>query len=198
MITLHCTVKLLKRLRQPTKLPAPPVPTNPLGRWYADLDFFERKPFVTLLSASTGAGLVLPGHAEFLKYLHAHAGQQLFKLLLHYDFNPEWPQCSAELAAWDAPPTYANTHDRSLLGSMNRLKLEAWHAFADGNYSLPEMAASWWEGIFGHPLLPKSHHGSGHYHRPLDLVLDKLAPPGTVLIDYGSVIHPRVAANDDA
>ncbi|GLQ51833.1 DUF6933 domain-containing protein [Dyella flava] len=185
MIALRCTTKLLKRLHQSAKLPAPPVPTNPLGEWYADLDFFERKPFLTLLNASTGAGLVLPGNAEFLKYLHIHAGQQLFKLLLHYDFDPEWPQCSAELAAWEAPPIYANTSDRSLLGSMNRFKLEAWHRFADGNRSLPEVAASWWEGIFSHPALPKSHHGSGHYHRPLDLVLDKLAPPGTMLIDYG-------------
>lgn len=185
MITLRCTVKLLKRLRQPTKLPEPSVPANPLGDWYADLDFFDRKPFVTLLNTSTGAGLLLAGQAEFLKSIHVHAGQQLFKLLLHYDFNPQWPQCSAELAAWETPPTYANTSDRSLLGSMNQFKHEAWHHFADGNRSLPEVAASWWEGIFRHPSLPKSCHGGGHFHRPLDLVLDKLAPPGTVLIDCG-------------
>jgi hypothetical protein len=199
MITLRCTAKLLKRLHQPAKLPKPPMPSNPLGEWYADLDFFDRKPFVALLNASTGVGLVLPGHAELLKHLHIHAGQQLFKLLLHYDFNPEWPQCTAELAAWEAPPTYANSSDRSLSGSLNRFKLEAWHSFADRNRSLPEIAASWWEGIFGHPSLPKSHRGSGHYHRPLDLVLDKLAPPGTVLIeDSHRWIHPFVAANDDA
>jgi len=197
MITLRCTSKLLKRLRQPAKLPEPPAPTNPLAAWYADLDFFERKPFVTLLNASTGAGLVLPGHSEFLKHLYIHAGQQLCKLLLHYGFNPEWPQCSAELTAWEAPPTYAKTNDRSLLGSMNQFKLEAWHSFADGDRSLLEVAASWWEGIFGHPSLPKSHFGSGHYHRPLDLVLHKLAPPGTELIDHGpGRVHPLVAAKD--
>ena len=182
MVTLCCTTKLLRRLRQPARLPEPPVPTNPLGEWYADLDFFERKPFVTLLNVGAGAGLVLAGQAEFLKCLHVHAGQQLFKLLLHYDFSPEWPQCAAELSAWEAPSTYANTSDRSLLGSMNRLKLETWHRFADGNRSLPEAAASWWEGVFGHPSLNSSHHGSGHYHRPLDLVLDKFVPPGTVRI----------------
>jgi hypothetical protein len=81
---------------------------------------------------------------------------------------------------------------------MNQFKLEAWHRFADGNRSLPEVAASWWEGIFGHPSLPKSHLGIGHYHRPLDLVLRKLAPSGTVLIDYGrGRVHPLVAADDN-
>lgn len=199
MITLRCTAKLLKRLRQPAKLPAPPVSANPLGEWYADIDFFARKPFVTLLNASTGAGLVIAGHAESLKSLHTQAGQQFFKILLHYDFNPNWAQCSAELAAWEAPPAYANTADRSLLGSMNQFKLEAWHGFAGGNFSLPEAAASWWEGIFSHPSLPKSRHGGGRYHRPLDLVVEKLAPPGTVLVGYRRRwLRPWVAANDEA
>jgi len=178
MITLRCTAKLLKRLRQPTKLPTPPVPTNPLGEWYADLDFFDRRPFVTLLNASTGAGLVLDGRVEFLKHLHIHAGQQFFKLLLHYHFDPGWPQCSAELAAWEVPPAYAKTNDRSLLGSMNEFKLETSHCFARGYGSFPEVAAQWWEGLFGHPSLPKSPYGNDHYHRPLSLILDKLAPPG--------------------
>lgn len=47
-ILLRCTAKLLKRLRQPAKPPEPPPSANPLGEWYADIDFIDREPFARL------------------------------------------------------------------------------------------------------------------------------------------------------
>ena len=197
MIVLRCTSRLLKRMRQPVKLPEPPAPTNPLGEWYADIAFINREPFVVLLNATTGAAMVLPGRAEFLKQLHVHAGQQFFKLLMHYGFDPGWPHCTQELLAWETAPILANTRDRSLLGSMNRLKLESFDHFAFKNRSLPEAAASWWEGMFRHPTLP-DYDKKYTWHRPVELVAQRLAPPGTVMLGFGSaVLDLQVAANDD-
>lgn len=185
MIVLRCTAKLLKRLRQPAKLPEPLPSANPLGEWYADIDFIDREPFVLLLNAATGATLVLPGRAADLRNLHIHAGQQLFKLFMHYDIDLNTSLAGAELRAWDAPLTYANTRDRSLLGSLNRLKFEAWDHFAHSNRSLPEAAARQWDGLFRHPSLapPGRRYGYDAWQRPLELVRARLlipeAPPAT-------------------
>ncbi len=87
MIVLRCTARLLKRLRQSPKLPEPPPSANPLGEWYADIDSFDREPFVLLLNAATGATLVLPGRAQALRELHVCAARQLFKLFRHHGFD---------------------------------------------------------------------------------------------------------------
>ena len=63
MTVLRCTAKLLKRFKQPAKLPEPEPQANPLGEWYADMDFWNRKPYVVMLNAATGAMLVLNGNA---------------------------------------------------------------------------------------------------------------------------------------
>lgn len=178
MIILRCTAKLLKRLRQPAKLPEPEPSTNPLGEWYADIDFLDREPFVTLLNAATGAGLVLPGRAECLRRLNAHAAEQLFKLFMHYGFDlNDYPLAGAEIRAWEPPPVFANTRDRSLLGSMNGFKQEAWLHLAHVNRSLPEAAARQWEGLFRHPSFakPGQRYGFDAWQRPFELVLARLS-----------------------
>ncbi|MEQ1438293.1 hypothetical protein AAG565_02920 [Fontimonas sp. SYSU GA230001] len=182
MTVLRCTAKLLKRLRQPAKLPEPPAADNPLGEWYADIDFIDREPFALLLNAATGATLVLPARAADLRDLHVHAGQQLFKLFAHFGLDPQLPLVGAELRAWEAPPTCANTRDRSLLGSLNRLRFEAWHHFAYRNRSLPEAAAQQWDGLFRHPSLVQDGRRYGHHawQRPVDLVRARLLVPADV------------------
>lgn len=180
MIVLRCTAKLLKRLRQPAKPPEPPEAANPLGEWYADVDFIDREPFVILLNSTTGAGLVLPARAPDLRELNLNAAQQLFKLFIHYGFDLEAPKVGAELRAWDAPLTFGKTRDRSLLGSMNRFKDEAWHHFAHFNRSLPEAASRQWEGFFRHPSFaqPGRRYGFDAWQRPIDLVRFRLAGQG--------------------
>ena len=46
MTVLRCTAMPLKRLKQPARPPEPQA--NPLGEWYADIDFWRRQPFVVL------------------------------------------------------------------------------------------------------------------------------------------------------
>lgn len=60
MTVLRCTAKLLKRLKQPIKPPEPELQSNPLGEWYADIDSWQRQPFVVMLNVMTGLVLVLP------------------------------------------------------------------------------------------------------------------------------------------
>lgn len=179
MIVLRCTAKLLARLRLPAKLPEPPPATNPLGEWYADLDFIDREPFVTLLNVATGAGLVLPGRASELRRLHEHAGYQFELLLRHYGLDPAWPDAAAELAAWATAPSFANTRDRSVLGSMREFKFGAWRHFALDNRGLPNAAAQQWEGFYRHPSFakPGRTYGTHDWQRPLDLVAQRLRPP---------------------
>lgn len=187
VILIRPTARLRNRLRLPEKLPEPVAPpVNPLGEWYADIDFIDREPYVVLLNVATGAGMVLPGRADDLRALHVHAGQQLFEFFVHYGLDPDSPLCSVELSAWRrAPPDYANTRDRSLLGSMNRFKDDAWHHFAFANRSLPEAAARQWEGLFRHPSFAKAgrRYGYDDWQRPLELVYRKLLPAELVAED---------------
>jgi hypothetical protein len=169
---------VLKRLRKPAKPPEPSPSDNPLGEWYADIDFIDREPFVVMLNAATGASLVVPGRAHDLRVLHVNAGQQLSTLLHYFGVDLEQPKVVAELKAWDCEPQPACTRDRSVLASLRRVKEDAWHHFACQDRSLPAAAAQQWEGIFTHPSLPNVP-GLGRYHRPLELVLERLLPgPG--------------------
>ena len=180
-IVVRCTARLLKRLRQPAKPPEPPSSDNPLGEWYADIDFIDREPFVVMLNAATGAALVLPGRAQDLRGLHILAGQQMFKLLMHYGFDLNLPRVAAELSAWDEPLAYAKTLDRSLLGSLRRVKEDSWIHFAYQDRSLLEAAARQWTGLFSHPSLPIHPRIRSKTHGPLDLVRARLLPAGEVV-----------------
>lgn len=187
-ILVRCTAKLLKRLRQPAKPPEPPPSDNPLGEWYADIDFIDREPFVVMLNAATGAGMVLPGRAQDLRGLHLLAGQQMFKLLTHYGFDLNQARVTAELSAWDEPLSYAKTVDRSLLGSLRRVKEDSWIHFAYQNRSLPEAAARQWTGLFSHPSLPIHPRIRSRTHQPIDLVRARLLPAAVVveLFEHGA------------
>ncbi|MBS3958784.1 MAG: hypothetical protein KGZ52_05220 [Xanthomonadaceae bacterium] len=184
MIVLRCTVKLLKRLRQPAKPPEPPPAVNPLGEWYADIDFIDREPFLLALNVATGAGLVLPGRAAELRKLHEHAAYQLRVLFRHYGIAETLPGPAAEIAAWASFPHMAKTADRSVLASMNQFKSMAWHHFASCNRSLPEAAGGQWQGLYRHPsfAVPGRKYGYGDWKRPLDLVVQRLIP-GAVVVD---------------
>lgn len=183
MIVLRCTAKLLKRLRQPAKLPDPPLATNPLGEWYADIDFIDREPFLLALNVATGVGLVLPGRAAWLQKVHEHATYQLKALFRHYGIDEALPGPAAEISAWATVPTLARTADRSVLASMTQFKTMAWHHFAYQNRSLPEAAARQWEGFYRHPsfALPGRAYGYRDWKRPLDLVVQRLVPGAIVL-----------------
>ena len=181
MPVTRCTARLLKRLRQPAKPPEPPPSDNPLGDWYADIDFIDREPFVVMLNAATGASMVLPGRAQDLRRLHLHAGGQFFKLLDHFGFDLDQPRVTAELRSWEAPPAFAKTQDRSVLGSLRRVKDEAWYHFAYHNRSLPEAAARQWDGLFTHPSLPRHPRIRSNTWPPLELVQMRLLPAATVI-----------------
>lgn len=196
MIVLRCTTRLLKRLHQPAKLPESAPATNPLGEWYADIDHIDREPFVLALSVTTGAGLVLPGRAAWLRQLHEHAAHQLKVLFRHYGIDDTLPGPAAELAAWSAFPALAKTADRSVLGSLNQFKHAAWHHFAFENRSLPEAAARQWEGFYRHPSFAKPGRRYGHHdwERPLDLVVKRLVPGAVVLrVPTPSIPMPEAA-----
>lgn len=183
MTVLRCTAKLLQRLHQPAKLPEPAPPANPLGEWYADIDFIDRESFVLALNVATGAGLVLPGRAAWLRQLHEHATKQLQVLFRHYGIDHTLPGPAAEIAGWSAFPVLAKTADRSVLGSMKQFREAAWAHFAFENRSLPEAAARQWEGFYRHPSFAKSDRKYGYHdwQRPLDLVVQRLVPGAVVL-----------------
>src|SRR5690606_26250670 len=132
--------------------------------------------------------------------LHVHARDQFLKLLLHYGFDPDSPLCAAELSAWDEVPTYAATRDRSLLGSMNRFKDDAWDHFAYVDRSLPEAAARQWEGLFRHPGLARTRkrYDYSAWHRPLDLVAARLVPAGLVMPGTGQASRRGASAPSSA
>lgn len=173
MTVLRCTAKLLKRLKQPAKPPEPEPQGNPLGEWYADIDFWHGKPFVVMLNAATGATLLLNGNAAGLRVLHERALLQFASLCEL--FGIRGPLLEAELAGFDAGFAFGRTRDRSLLSSINQRKDGAWMGFEWNERSLVEEAIKEWEhGLFKHPALGRNERFNMEYHRPLDLVRQRL------------------------
>ena len=179
MTVLRCTAKLLRRLNQPAKPPEPDVQANPLGEWYADIEFWRRQPFAVLLNAATGAVLVLPGNAAGLRALHGNALLQFAAICEHFGLRGSG--VDAELAGLDAGFSFASTRDRSLLASLNQRKLGIWLDMEHSDRSLSEAAAKDWEGLFRHPALGRNARHNMDYHEPLDLVRKRLMPAASVL-----------------
>ena len=179
MTILRCTAKLLKRLKQPTKPPEPQLQGNPLGEWYADLDFWNRKPFVILLNGATGATLALNGNAAGLRTLHEQALMQ-FASLCGY-FGMDSPLVDKEMDSFHEGFTFAATRDRSLLGSLNDRKQSAWGWFEHLDFSLVEASIREWNGFYKHPSLKTGGRYQPDWHRPLDLLRESLMPAGTIL-----------------
>ncbi|MGV8942249.1 MAG: DUF6933 domain-containing protein [Lysobacter sp.] len=179
MTVLRCTAKLLKRLKQPAKPPEPESQANPLGEWYADIDFWNRKPFVVMLNGATGAVLLLNGNAAGLRILHERALLQFGSMCGH--FGIDGPQLDAELDGFAAGFTFAATRDRSLLASINQRKDAAWAGFEHNDNSLVEGALRSWDGLFKHPALGRNERHNMDYHRPIDLIRQCLMPSAPIL-----------------
>lgn len=144
MTVLRCTAKLLKRLKQPAKPPDPPPQDNPLGEWYADIDFWRRQPFVVMLNAATGAVLVLPGNAAGLRRLHEQALLQFASICEH--LHLAGASVGGELDGFHAGFAVAPTRDRSLLGSLNERKFAVWLGLEHNDTALSVAAAREWNG----------------------------------------------------
>lgn len=179
MTVLRCTAKLLKRLHQPARPPEPAAQANPLGEWYADIDFWHRQPFVVMLNAATGAVLVLSGHAAGLRRLNEGALLQFASLCELYGLRGAG--VDAELHGFDAGFACAATRDRSLLASLNQRKFECWMAMEHADRTPASVAAHDWNGLFKHPALGRNERHRMDYHRPLDLLRQRLLPAADVL-----------------
>ena len=178
MTTLHCSQKLLKRLRlDPRALPVPPPSGNPLGAWCADIDFIDRQPFVLLMNAATGLNLVLMGGAEHLKQLHTKAAEQ-FDWVLE-TCGIAGPLAQAELDALRAPFAFARNTNRSLVASMNQRKYQVWTQFAYHRLTAFEAALRELDTPFSRKDLPGGGY-MGFHHAP-DLLRARLLPTAKIL-----------------
>lgn len=179
MTVLRCTAKLLKRLKQPVKPPEPAPQDNPLGEWYADIDFWRRQPFVVMLNAATGVMLALPGDASNLRRLQERALLQFAAICGRLGLDGAG--VDAELHGFDAGFDFAATRDRSLLASINNRKYALWTGLEQTELSLLELAAQEWEGLFQHPSLGRDPRYNSEYHQPLDLLRQRLLPAAQIL-----------------
>lgn len=178
MTVLHCSRKLLKRLRlDPRTLPEPPPADNPLGAWCADIDFIDRAPYVLLMNEATGLVLVLPGKAVDLRELHAMAARQLTGLLEECGIGG--PLAQAERDALQQPFAFARNTNRSLVASMNQRKFQVWSQFAHRGLTAYEVAVRELDTPFSRKDLP----GGGRYgfHHAPDLLRAKLLPSAKIL-----------------
>lgn len=188
MTVLRCTAKLLKRMKQPTKPPEPEPQGNPLGEWYADIDVWNRKPYVVLLNGVTGAILVLNGNAAGVRGLHERALLQFASLC--ENFGVSGPKVEAELRGFDAGFAFGATRDRSLLTSLSQRRFEAWMGFEHSGFSLAESALHHWAaGLFKHPAIGRNQRFNMEYHRPLDLVRERLQLAAAIL-PFPHISHP--------
>ncbi|MEO8810021.1 MAG: hypothetical protein ABI386_07235 [Rhodanobacter sp.] len=179
MTVLRCTAKLLKRLKQPAKPPEPAPEVNPLGEWYADIDYWNRQPFVVMLNVATGAVLVLPGDAVGLRHPREKALLQFAAISEHYGVRGAG--VDAELHGFDAGFAFAATRDRSLLSSLNQRKLGVWLHLEHHEGLLVESAAQEWDGLYKHASVGRNTRHNMDYHRPLDLLHQRLLPAAEIL-----------------
>lgn len=179
MTVLRCTAKLLKRLKLPAQPAEPVAQDNPLGEWYADIDFWNRKPYVVMLNAATGAVLVLDGNAAGLRVLHERAALQFASLCAYYGIDSD--AVDAEVAALQTGFAFGATADRSLLASINQRKQAAWLRFEYDGWSLVDAASIEWDGLFRHPGLPPSTRHM-NWHRPLALLQQHLLPAAQIIV----------------
>lgn len=173
MTVLRCTGKLFKRLRQSPKLPEPVPEANPLGEWYADIEFWQRQACVLMLNGATGAVLVLADNAADLRRLQESALLQFAALCEQHDLRGTG--VVAELHGFDAGFSFAPTRDRSLLSSLNQRKFEVSLDFEHDDTSLFDSAARQWNGLFQHPVLGRNPHSNSRYHAPIDLLKQRLS-----------------------
>lgn len=178
MTVLRCTAKLLKRLKQPAKPPEPAPQPNPLGEWYADIHFWNRKPFVMMLNSTTGATLLLNGNADGLRILHERALVQFGSICEHLGIDG--PLLEIELDGFAAGFAFSATRDRSLVASINQRKDRVWTRFEYDADSLAEAALLEWNMLFKHPALGRNERIDMDHHRPLDLVRQRLLPAADI------------------
>jgi hypothetical protein len=187
MTVLRCTAKLLKRLKQPAKPPEPEPETNPLGEWYADIDVWNRQPFVVMLNVATGAVLVLPGDAAGLRRLNEKALLQFAAISEHYGVRGAG--VDAELHGFDAGFAFGATRDRNVLSSLNQRKLAVWLRLEHRGGLLVESAAQEWDGLYKHASAGRNTRHNTDYHRPLDLLRQHLLPAAQTL-PFNRSPHP--------
>ena len=174
MTVLRCSAKLLRRLKLPTSLPEPLPQANPLGEWYADIDFWHRRPFVVLLNGATGAVLMLNGNAQGLRSLQERAFLQFASLC--ESFGIRGPMVDAELNRFHAGFAFGKTRDRSLIASIDQRKFGAWMGFEWNETALIDEAVKQWrDGLFRHPALGRNSRFNSPYHDTLDLIRQRLA-----------------------
>lgn len=126
MYTLHCTRKLLERIKQPVA-PSGPEPTTRLGNWYATAVFW--KPQVVLaVNEQTLLPVIVPLAPAATVTRRFPAALQV---VLRRIGIPE-PLIDDELAAMNQVVT-AKTANRSVLGIINEFTVLAEHAVAEGH-----------------------------------------------------------------
>ena len=113
MVSLRCTGRLLKHLRQ---IPAPelPHPTNRLGDWYANVLNIGRHRLVICTSERTLLTVVVPIRDS--SRLRDRIQESAYEILLRLGVPPGLAQ--DELEGMDEM-AFGATANRSVLGSMN-------------------------------------------------------------------------------
>lgn len=121
MQLIRCTAKLLKELKQDPVANVKPI-RDVMGSWHANLLRIERRKCVLVTNDKTLYTIFIPGlkKQEFIDFDEVFR-QHLFKNLLH----EELLQNRIE-AVLDELGTirFARTDNRSVLGSMNDLKIQ--------------------------------------------------------------------------
>ncbi len=113
MVSLRCTGRLLKRLRQ-TPASELPQPTNRLGDWYANLLNIGPHRLVLCTSERTLLTLIVPIRDS--SHLRERIQESAHRLLLSLGVPPGLAQ---EEVAGMYEMAFGATANRSVLGSMN-------------------------------------------------------------------------------
>ena len=149
MVNLRCTKRLLSRLRVKAA-PSPPVSTNLLGDWYANVLYASHQQLVICTNGRSLLSVVLPFKPH--ETLPARLRDKAIALFARIGI----PFAAIEKEALEMKQlTYAKTNSMSVLGSMNDLSYHCkWHIIVEGMRDLHEVE----------DLLSKVPCGAVRYH----------------------------------
>lgn len=135
MVTLRCTQKLLRRIKDPAPL-SPTPPTTKLGDWYLNILFIRPQHLLLCTSERTLLPVLLP--ARDLSTLVPRLRQALSEVLAALEIPG--PMITAELHEMESC-TFGPTASRQVLGVMNDFAhMLAWRCATGREAPLLEMA----------------------------------------------------------
>ena len=150
MTALRCTAKLVKALKQQL-VTDPPLPSNRLGEWTANLVRLGRKSYVLAVNERTRLGIVVD--AAPYASLTIRITERIFMALIALGVEPDQAAAEAESTR---PTAFAKSNSASVLATLTRYYFDL---EAVVHYDAPQSTAALSARLLDQVVIDPKHIG---------------------------------------